>query len=84
MALRVAGVSGSGPHVCKDIQCVAIKRELPKVLALIGVLGVLKADGLPSVVADVDVIAEIRERDKRRCADCISLHAGVRVDPARA
>ena len=65
MALFATGVSVSGLHVCKDIQCVAINCELPKVLALIGVLGVLKADGLPSVVADVDVIAKIRKRDKR-------------------
>ena len=61
MALCVAGVSIGGLHVCKDILCITINCELPKILALISVLGVLRADELPSVVADVDVIAEIRE-----------------------
>ena len=39
---------------------------------------------LSSIVADVDVIAEINEQDEGQRTDCITRHARVQVEPLRA
>ena len=68
VAFLITRLSVGGLHVGKDILSVAIQGELPVCLRVVSMNSVGVADEASPIVTDIDVVAEVSERDERRRA----------------